>query len=237
MVALNSGSACDGGSGPARAVAEQLTHLIETGAYQLHHRLPPERELCRRFGVTRGVLRKALSILSDDGLVWRHVGKGTFVGGSPTTGGRASAVLSSRATLSEMIEARLFIEPLVAKLAAERATVRDIEMMKNFHERAADACNWDAWDEWDDLFHRSLAESSGNAVLIGLIDSLLRTKRESRWCIRRARRFDPSLMSSYSVHHRKILFHIVKRDLQRAETAMRDHISGIATSVGPALNH
>lgn len=237
MVAPHSGSACDGGSEQARAVAKKLAYLIKKGTYKLHHPLPPERELCCTFGVSRGVLRKSLSILSEDGLVWRHVGMGTFVGGSPMAVPRATNVLSSRVTLSEMIEARLFIEPLVTRLAAERATKRDLEMMKNFHERAAAACDWATWDEWDDLFHRSLAESSGNAVLIGLVDSLLRTKRESKWCIRRASSFDAALATFYSQHHRNILFHMTRRDSRRAELAMYAHITGIATSVGPALSH
>ncbi len=46
-------------------------------------RLPPERELCELLGVSRGELRKALDVLEREGEVWRHVGKGTFVGIRP----------------------------------------------------------------------------------------------------------------------------------------------------------
>ncbi len=46
-------------------------------------RLPPERELCDTLGVSRGDLRKALDVLARDGHIWRHVGKGTFVGSGP----------------------------------------------------------------------------------------------------------------------------------------------------------
>lgn len=221
----------------ARAIAERLAGLISCGTYLLHHRLPPERQLCEQLGVTRAMLRKALFILSEEGVIWRHVGKGTYVGGSPTGSTLYTKTLSTRATLSELIEARLFIEPIVARLAADRATVRDLSLMEKYYQKAAEAHDWDGWDDWDDSFHRSIAESTGNAVMIGLIDSLLQIKRDSKWCIRRAKTFDPALVAYYSTHHRRIVFCVMKRQPARAELAMREHIAGIATSLGPTLSH
>ena len=57
----------------------QLQEFIADGGFEPGVRLPPERELCERLGMTRNVLRRALDALERDGAIWRHVGKGTFV--------------------------------------------------------------------------------------------------------------------------------------------------------------
>jgi len=49
----------------------------------LDSRLPPERELAETLGVTRAGLRKALAVLESENQIWRHVGKGTFIGSRP----------------------------------------------------------------------------------------------------------------------------------------------------------
>jgi DNA-binding transcriptional MocR family regulator len=49
----------------------------------LNSRLPPERELCRELGASRTALRKALAVLEAEGQIWRHVGRGTFIGARP----------------------------------------------------------------------------------------------------------------------------------------------------------
>lgn len=60
-------------------IASQAEELIASGQWRTGDRLPPERELCRRFDVSRATLRQALAQLEDRGLVTRHQGRGTFV--------------------------------------------------------------------------------------------------------------------------------------------------------------
>jgi len=60
-------------------VASQAEELITSGQWQEGDRLPPERQLCRDFGVSRATLRQALGELEERGLITRHQGRGTFV--------------------------------------------------------------------------------------------------------------------------------------------------------------
>jgi DNA-binding GntR family transcriptional regulator len=83
----------------ADGALSRLQGLLADRQYPLNGRLPPERSLCRELGVNRGALRKALAVLEAEGQIWRHVGRGTFVGTRPaeTVGElRASAAAPTR---------------------------------------------------------------------------------------------------------------------------------------------
>src|SRR3546814_2540241 len=62
----------------------QLRAYLAQRDLPANSRLPPERELCDILGVSRGELRKALAAMESNGELWRHVGKGTFIGARPT---------------------------------------------------------------------------------------------------------------------------------------------------------
>jgi DNA-binding GntR family transcriptional regulator len=61
----------------------RLRSFIQSGGYTEGVRLPPERHLTDELGMTRATLRKALDALEREGVIWRHVGKGTFLGARP----------------------------------------------------------------------------------------------------------------------------------------------------------
>ena len=62
-----------------------LENYISNNNLASQSRLPAERQLCTELGISRTELRKALSSLEADGQIWRHVGRGTFVGTRPIT--------------------------------------------------------------------------------------------------------------------------------------------------------
>jgi DNA-binding GntR family transcriptional regulator len=67
----------------AQSALTQLRAYLAQQQRPVNSRLPTERELCRALGVTRTAVRKALATLEAEGQLWRHVGKGTFVGTRP----------------------------------------------------------------------------------------------------------------------------------------------------------
>src|SRR5512145_473355 len=84
MILLVKGYAMDGvADGRGVDTLARLRAYLDGGGLPVDSRLPPERELSRSLGVSRAGLRQALAVLEAEGQIWRHVGKGTFVGTRP----------------------------------------------------------------------------------------------------------------------------------------------------------
>ena len=221
--------------GDHRRVADDLSAFLSSDRYPLHSRLPPERQLCELLQVSRTVLRNGLDELEREGRIWRHVGKGTFVGGCPQSVQSCAGALAAGMTLSELLESRMLIEPQVARLAALRTEPADLARMKRYEACAADAADWASWDRWDELLHRAIAEAGGNGLMISVVDQVLRVKKQTRWTITRAKTFDASLRDRYSSEHLAIIAAIEAHDLDGAEQAMDRHVQGISCSIGPVI--
>jgi len=208
----------------------QVKALISAGAYSPGDRLPPERELIDRLGMSRTTLRKALEALEREGEIWRHVGKGTFVAGhGAQTGIGNLSEISGQLTPVRMMQARLCIEPAIAREAAINASGKAIIRIKLAKDRAVAAPNWIDYETHDDLFHRSIAEASDNILLLALFDQLNQVRRAVAWgSVVRASERPPEEHSSYSEHDR-IAAAIEAHDPAAAQDAMRRHLRSVST--------
>ena len=110
------------------AIMEADTHLVT------NDKLLPERELSAALGVGRRSLRKALNTLEGEGLLFRKQGQGTFIR-EVSTKTTSIKSLTNRTSPQDIIEVRQEIEPILAGLAAVRATQIEIDQMKHFVRR------------------------------------------------------------------------------------------------------
>jgi len=206
-----------------------LHAFIEAGGYVPGDRLPPERELIGELGMSRSTLRKALDALERDGAIWRHVGKGTFVAGyGPTERTGAIGALGQQMTPVRMIQARLCIEPSLAREAAIHASREAITRIKLAKDAAKAATNWADYEAQDDLFHRSVAEASDNILLLTLFDHLNHVRRAVAGdTVVRGSARPPREHSSFAQHDR-IAEAIEARDPDAAQKAMRNHIGSVS---------
>src|SRR5262245_53485906 len=117
-----------------RLLIRSFKGLISDGALQPGGKLPPERDLARRFGVARSSLRHALKVMEVMGVITQRVGDGTYLSGN------ASQILSEPLdflllidgiSLFEVLETRLLVEPEMAARAAERATLAHLHELKS----------------------------------------------------------------------------------------------------------
>ena len=202
-----------------------LRGFIVAGKYNPGDRLPPERELIVRLGMTRTKLRRALEALEREGAIWRHVGKGTFLAAEGS--GRLTE-LGRQVTPVQMMRARLAIEPALAREAAIGASAEAVARIRLNRDRAAEAATWDDYEARDDMFHRAIAEATGNVLLLSLFDRLNQVRRAVAWntVVRKLPR-PPANHSSFAEHDR-IVSAIEARDPAAAHTAMRDHLGSVS---------
>ncbi|MDO5657510.1 MAG: FCD domain-containing protein [Paracoccus sp. (in: a-proteobacteria)] len=187
-------------------------------------RLPTERELSAELGIGRRAVRRALEVLEAEGLIWRKQGAGTFSGPRPASHDAEREMMAAGpGGLMFIIESRLAIEPMLARLAAQRASPDALRRMQASMIRVEEATDTDAADLWDSAFHREIARAAGNPMLLDLFDRVNAWRHDVS--IRHARQRARSRIGGISPEpHRRIMLAIRNHDGFAASRAMRDHL-------------
>lgn len=209
---------------------------IRDGGYKPGDRLPPERQLIEQLELPRGALRQALEALERSGSIWRHVGKGTFVSdGAPYLEQEADTLIKMGRQLTplRMMQARLCIEPALAREAAIHATGEAMAAIDQTLKRARSAATWAEYETQDDNFHRAVAKASDNALLLSFFDQLNRARRAVTWAAVERRNVRPSADHSSFDEHEEIASAINARDPERASAAMRAHLKSVSARLFP----
>jgi GntR family transcriptional regulator, transcriptional repressor for pyruvate dehydrogenase complex len=206
---------------PRDAVSEAVLALIRNGELKPGTRLPSEPELIAMTGVSRSSVREAIRSLETMGLLEIRRGKGTYIR-EIDTGSVADAqmllMLADRKVLENLIEVRITLEPLMARLAAERATAEDIAALRHaidgMHHGAADI---EEWRPPHLAFHQALAEASHNIILTKIWSLITMFLKDSPLVTGVT---TPSLPNI----HDDLFTAIINHDVERAEHVMADHI-------------
>lgn len=206
---------------PRDVVSESILALIRSGELKPGVRLPSEPQLIELTGVSRSSVREAIRSLETMGLLEIRRGKGTYVR-AIETGTMADAqillMLADRRVLENLVEVRVLLEPLMARLAAERATAADLEALRRQLDAMRDAPDREAWRPPHLAFHQALAEATHNIIMSkiwGMVAIFLK---------------DSPLVSDGTVQtlphiHQNLYTAIAAHDRDAAEAAMAQHIS------------
>lgn len=208
-------------------IASQIREAVLNGQLRAGDRLPPERELARIFGASALVVRDALHTLESDGLLRIRLGAG---GGAVVDGASHRSVTRSlstwlrlgKATLDQLTEARLLLEPEIARLAALRATGGDLEVLDAALAKRGVAVATGGHPRLLDIqFHRAVAEAAKNPVHLVVIHALMDLEAEA---------VVPALALTADDNrevlraHEGILAAIRGRDAARAQALMAEHV-------------
>lgn len=215
----------DGLAGDAGVALARLRELFDTQAIKPGERLPPERRLAASIGVGRGCVRRALAKLDEEGLIWRHVGQGTFFTGSQAA--RLAGNLAATVSPVEVLDMRLMIEPAMACLATVRATAEDIKHLTHCLERSRTAANWKAFEHWDAALHRAIALATHNTVAVAFCDVLAAIRLRPDWMRLKRQSLTASRRHHYTRQHTEIVNAIAARDAAAARSATQHHIETV----------
>jgi GntR family transcriptional regulator, transcriptional repressor for pyruvate dehydrogenase complex len=212
-------------------VAHRLQALILDGKLKPGDRLPPERELVRRFHVSRGSVRDAIRTLEDIGLVRSRQGGGTAVcelSANSLIVPLSSALVRKSDLVSELLDVRRMLEPPLAARAALNASDEEIAHLQDVLRRQRRKVRrGELTVEEDSDFHYSIALAARNGVVRKVVDLLMDLLRESR---ARSLQVEGRLERSLAGHC-LIVLAIQRHDPRAAEEAMQLHLQQISDLV------
>jgi GntR family transcriptional repressor for pyruvate dehydrogenase complex len=160
----------------AERVVDFVRALIDEGGLEPGDRLPTERDLSLRLGVSRPSVRCGLSTLSAMGIVESRHGRGTYVcDGPPRLDGQPLRLQARlhRLSRTQMLEARRALAVAAAGLAATRASRAQVDRLSAILDGMAGAeDDRDRFRACHSEFHDTLAKAAGNPVLTALLDML-----------------------------------------------------------------
>lgn len=208
----------------SKQVVEQIVHLLVSGQMKAGDKLPPEMELMEELGVSRPVLREALSALETLGVITRKTREGTFFNNK--IGTHPFSVMLALATdnLPAIIEARMALELGLVTMAAEKITDEQLEKLQETIETIANSEDND-YGEADKEFHLIIALSANNPIVQGMIDSLLITHNKINSLIQVRER------ERTVEFHKAIYTALEARDPQEAFLQMYKHLDFVRQKV------
>lgn len=212
-------------------IARMIAEEVGNGRLKPGDRLPTEHSMCEAYGVSRAVVREAISRLKHDGLLISQQGRGVFVSpeGASSSFRLPAANLDDPDDLRQMLELLISIEVAATGLAAERRSEADLrEIDRALHDMARAIEGGESGVDEDVRFHGSIVEASRNvyfksftAYLEGRVRNLIRAARMN------TARFE-GLAYKVQEEHEAIYRAIAAQDVVASRAAAEQHLRNAA---------
>lgn len=214
-------------------IVEQIRTLIENGKLKINDQLPNERELAETFKVSRATVREAMRTLESMRLVQSRQGEGTYVLASSEEAliqPLASALFREKDDLFDIFFIRQIIEPYIAQMAAENATLKELNELEAILKQQKEDFDENQTVEGTDIgFHSLLAKMAKRPVierlLLALVDLLAQTRQQS---LQNKIRAEQSMKG-----HREIFLEVRNGNCSGARKAMLRHLQDVESLLFP----
>lgn len=203
-----------------------IEHDLPAGA-----RLPTEREMVETLGAGRATVREALRLLESNGVITMRAGRfgGPIVrrpGAEDLSNAIALILRFERTPLTDIIATREAIEPIAARLAAQRATPEHVaELRGTIEAMLANLGSQTVFLRENQRFHITVAQASGNVVLRVIVDAL-KGLLDGQWI--ESSTYSERRRRNVALAHQRVADAIEAGDADAAEAAMQDHLGEAA---------
>ena len=199
-------------------VEQVIADRIVDGTYAVDTKLPAEMTLSKQLGVGRGTVREAFRLLEAKGLVEIRPGRGAFVASDKEAGTEQTV---------DCVQVRNALEPLAARLMAERSQPEDLLELQHIHQKFVEAVEkQDAATiaKYDEKFHTSIVKASRNQLLIKINHQTCERIKNFR---QRTFQHNQNALNAI-MPHAKILAALQAGDADAAEHYMHSHLELVA---------
>lgn len=212
-------------------IAKQIEQLVHEQYASEGQKLPSERKLSEQFGVSRNVIREALKMLTEKGLVQIRSGRGGYIA-SQTHEASSSfeqMIYDSKASLLEILEARKVIELAIIPLVVEKATEKDMQELRSiFNQMEAHLESRRNFAKLDKQFHMALGKCTKNTALSILIETFYNIVDRDLFAISQS---DPNRGIQAQIEHKRMLEGLEQRDCEAITAAMIAHMNCIQNQI------
>jgi DNA-binding FadR family transcriptional regulator len=218
-------------------VARQIETQILRGDLTPGQKLPTERAMGERFGVSRGVVREAIKVLSTMGLVESRQGSGIYVRNNPIPSISRALTLSvtpEPRSVLRLFEFREEMEALAAHSAALRHTeaqVATLERILEANRQTIVGADWEVFGDTDHELHLAIADASDNPYLYAVVTA---TRQMQRDVMRLVARRTGTIRTAVA-QHTQVVAAIAAGEAEAAAAAMREHMRYSATGAQSVL--
>lgn len=219
-------------------IIESIVEMIESGQWELGMKLPNEIDLAASFSVSRNIMREAMKILENFGVLESKPGMGTHISETALDSIHNMNFfynLKNNMNIEMLLETRLIIEPQLVYLAAKRCTDEQLEELQEKLENViSTTTDKDASYSDDFDFHLAMAEYSQNPICKDMVQTLLNQLRTSDYA--EYNDYSNDKMREISkVQHEDILMAITERDADRARDLMTEHLKHRIRTIRSAI--
>lgn len=219
------------------AAIDSIRQMIVSGELRPGDRLPKEADLAKRLGLSRSSLREAVKALSLIQVLDVRQGAGTYVTSLEPTllMGAMEFIVELRRdhTVLQFLEVRKILEPAATAMAAAAMTPEAVAALRSHFDSLEPGLSVEELVEWDLVFHRMIAQGSGNEVICSLLDGLAAPLMRAR--VWRGLTQDEGVPRTIE-EHRAILEAIETRDADVARSWATIHVGGVEQWLRMALD-